>query len=186
MHLLFLNTLYNPYETGGSGRSVEFLAEWFAKLGHEVSVLTTAVEAESQTRINGVDVIYKKHANIYTWTQRERESAIRRIVWHITDDLGLTQRRILRHLVKDIAPDIIMTNTIGGFSSAIFPIAAEAAIPLVHTLKGLLYAVHQKQFDERGQELRDTLCHLQDVHARSTIAVAPDRRSNINQSIPFG
>jgi glycogen synthase len=54
MRILFLSAFYPPYEIGGWEQLVQELAEGLAKLGHEVTILTSSPELMDGNKINEI------------------------------------------------------------------------------------------------------------------------------------
>jgi glycosyltransferase involved in cell wall biosynthesis len=108
---------------GGAERYVSDLALRLRDRGHEPRILSAFPQRETPA---GVET-----ATLHTtdW----RTSSARRIGNHLGDVLSLPGPA-LRRAVADARPDLVHTNNLPGISSAVWEVAREAGVPVVHTL----------------------------------------------------
>ncbi|MBU8944449.1 glycosyltransferase family 4 protein [Klebsiella quasipneumoniae] len=134
MKIVLINTLYYPYRIGGAEVSVQFLAEQFAAIGHDVSVITLHEKKNRQEeRINNVNVIYLPLKNIY-WPYSNRDvPKIKKIIWHLLDCYNFGMRKKVLNEIKKNQPDIVHTNNLSGFSVSVWDAIKSLDIRLVHT-----------------------------------------------------
>ncbi|MBS7668934.1 glycosyltransferase family 4 protein [Croceicoccus gelatinilyticus] len=132
-----MNTLYPPTTVGGAERSVAVLAEALAAAGDDVHVIALDDCAQQSTQVvNGVTVHRLPHANIY-WPFEDdaRPSLAERAGWHLKDRGSAPVTDHVATLLRELRPDVLHTNNLSGFGSAIIPLARDLKIPVVHTLR---------------------------------------------------
>lgn len=136
MKLLIVNSLYAPNMIGGAEKSVQNLAETLVTLGHTVSVACLTRHERETTTLNGVLVHYLPLFNIH-WPFAESHSAISKALFHFRDISNAAMGQTLRDLLHTDRPDIIHTNNLAGFSTAVWREAERLGIPVVHTIRDM-------------------------------------------------
>jgi len=134
MRFCFVNTFYYPDQVGGAEESVRILAENFVRFGHESVVITTG-ERDSEEVIAGVKVYRVKIRNIYDVRYQGRAKKYFKILWHAIDAWNLPAALKVREILRKECPDLVNTNNLGGFSSAVWSIVKRLQLPLVHTIR---------------------------------------------------
>ncbi|WP_304992746.1 glycosyltransferase family 4 protein [Burkholderia plantarii] len=136
MRVLIVNTLYYPDRTGGAEVSVQLLAESLVALGHEISVVCIARKgAPCVETINGVNVYRVGLFNVY-WPFDGRDKGVAaRIAWHGLEMFNPVMIARLSAIVRDVAPDVVHTNNVHGFSTAIWAWLGRRELPIVHTIR---------------------------------------------------
>lgn len=136
MNILLVNTLYQPNVLGGAERSVQLLAEGLTSTNHRVSVAScsTGEQPDSRAQVNGVTVHYLRTRNVYSSPTGGTRSLMKPL-WHVVDTFNPFMAAQLGKLLDHHRPDLVHTNTVGGFSVAAWQAAARRAIPIVHTLR---------------------------------------------------
>lgn len=153
MKIAFINSFYYPDEVGGAEKSVRYLAETLAADGHEILVLTNGRVQESLS-IKSVLVKKIPTANIYSIFDFSKRNRFFKLAWHIFDSYNvLAKYRIKRALAK-FQPDIVHTNTIGGFSVSVWGAVKELNIPLVHTLRDYYLLCPNTAMFKAGRQCR--------------------------------
>ncbi len=151
MKIVYLNTLYEPNIRGGAERSVQALAEKMARDGHDVSVLTSAATGdESSSCINGVKVHYLPQVNVYRWPQAPSNQAVK-LAWHAVDTYNPMMAAKVRSFLRSQKAEVLHTNTIGGFSAAVWDAARKENVPVVHTLRDYYLLCPKSRMFENGQ-----------------------------------
>jgi len=141
MRILFVNTLYYPQEVGGAERSVRTMAEHLAVGKHDVSVMSTH-QADSMIvkEVAGVRVFYVPSRNIFyphgrnnlpSWTQHTPV----KLLWHSVNTYNLLMRPAVRHILKVANPEVVHTNNLTGFSTAVWSEVQRQGRALVHTIR---------------------------------------------------
>lgn len=135
MKVCLINTLYYPYHVGGAEKSVQLLAEHLAASGNEVIVVSASPAQRKKRRINSVKVYYIGLKNLY-WPFRDRPvPALVRFFWHTIDTHNPFMAREVGHILDSEEPDLVHTNNLTCFSTAVWRAIQRRGIPLVHTLR---------------------------------------------------
>jgi glycosyltransferase involved in cell wall biosynthesis len=136
MKIALVNTLYAPYQTGGTERAVQILAEGLHQRGHSVSVITLGGDARNDCSdvLNGVTVYRLPLRNWYWPYSGFVANAVERAAWHVRDFHNAAMSDRVGKLLDDERPDILHTNGLAGFSVGIWGQATRRLIPVVHTL----------------------------------------------------
>ena len=136
MHVLIVNNIYPPIVAGGAELIVSYLAEGLVERGHRVTVVSTcAREMEPypvETR-NGVEVIRFFPPNLYWSFSRDRRRGIKKWLWHMRDAWNRRAGEKFHAILERARPDVVHTHLIDGMSAAIWGIAGESGIPVIHT-----------------------------------------------------
>ncbi|HET7855673.1 MAG TPA: glycosyltransferase, partial [Gaiellaceae bacterium] len=119
--LLLVNANGADEFAGGAERYVAQLADGIGHRGFEVEVLSAF---PSDPRGRRVTTLHEKD-----W----RTSRSRRIANHLGDVLSVSTRK-LQEAVARSRPDVVHTNNLPGFSTAIWRVAERQGVPVVHTL----------------------------------------------------
>lgn len=172
MNFLFVNTLYYPNQVGGAERSVRIMAEYLAERGNDVSVLSIHRGDELETRtVEGVHVYYLPSRNLFyphengdtpSWA----DSAPAKAIWHTVNSYDPRMARGVGRVFQVVGPDIVHTNNLTGFSTAVWSVAQRRGLPLVHTLRDYYLLCH------RGTMYRDqSNCSPQCWHCKPFAAI---------------
>ncbi|WP_175782446.1 glycosyltransferase family 4 protein [Burkholderia anthina] len=136
MRILIVNTLYYPDKTGGAEVSVQLLAESLVAQGHEVSVVCIARKRTSPVEsINGVNVYRIGLFNVYWPFDGRDKGVLARVAWHGLEVFNPVMIARLSAIVRVVAPDVVHTNNVHGFSTAIWAWLARRKLPIVHTIR---------------------------------------------------
>ncbi len=137
MKIVVVNSLYTPHIIGGAEISTQILAETLVPAA-EVHVLTVGSQKRSagvmSEVINGVTVHRLPYNNLYWIGEGNNAGTLKKICRRLIDLYNPVQIRDVRKLLKKISPDLIHTQNLSGFGAAIWT-AAEAGVPIVHTLR---------------------------------------------------
>lgn len=134
MKLMIVNTFYSPDIIGGAEISVQKLAECLIKNGIEVVILCNS-ENDSIDTINGIKVIRKRFNNIFSFFQYKKSTGLKKYLYKVLDYYNIFNRKILKEVLNNEAPDILHTNNLFGISPIIWKLAKKQNIPVIHTLR---------------------------------------------------
>lgn len=134
MKICFVNTFYYPDKVGGAEESVRILAENIVRFGHEAVVVASG-ERDGEEIIAGVKVYRVKIRNIYDVRYQGRAKIYFKILWHAIDAWNLPTAWKVGEILRKECPDLVNTNNLGGFSSAVWSIVKRLQLPLVHTIR---------------------------------------------------
>ena len=135
MRIVFVNSLYPPWGTGGAEATLQGLAEGVAALGVDVTVYSLAPKAKaSLAKVNGIRVRYlDSHTVMWPWA--DDVSFWRKLVFQLQEVYNLAAEREVRRLLAEDRPDVVHVHNFKGFSAlAIWLAARRSGIPLVQTL----------------------------------------------------
>lgn len=134
MRILIFNTLYYPYKVGGAEISVQDLAENLVENGIKVGVVTLG-ENKEKTIVNGVIIWRLELQNIFWPFSQETVTTFARLKWHKRDIYNTKYQKDVLKIFSEFKPDIVHTNNLAGFSVAIWDMAYNKNIKVVHTLR---------------------------------------------------
>jgi glycosyltransferase involved in cell wall biosynthesis len=150
MKLLFVNTLYAPHAVGGAERSTQWLAEACAQQGHEVSVATLdrATEVSGEV-LNEVRVHRLPLANFFwPWDGRRHRASP---FWHVRDIDNTVMERRFGQVLDTVAPDLVHTNALAGFSVSAWRACAVRDVPIIHTQRDYYLLCPNSSMYRRGE-----------------------------------
>jgi glycosyltransferase involved in cell wall biosynthesis len=156
--ILLVSTRYAPNVVGGAERVVQSLAEAMVGAGHQVTVVSTAPQQGTRTDwVSGVKVYYVGLRNVY-WPSWDKENPkVLKPLWHALDTYNIWMAREVARILETEEPDIMHTNTLGGFSTIIWQVAKQRSVPLVHTIHDY-YLLCPRGIMFRNGENCKTLC----------------------------
>lgn len=126
--------MYYPYILGGAEHSTRLLVRLWQQLGHEVLVITTSDHDESEV-MDGANIVRLKNRNIY-WRYPQRDKPLMlKTVWHAADTYLPLYARKIHSMLRDFAPDVIVTGNLCGISPTVWRTCHDLHIPIVHTLR---------------------------------------------------
>ena len=134
MKILLTSAFYDPYFYGGAETSVQIMAEELKNDGVEPVVLTTGPEDEIR-EVHGVKVYYVKNANLYWAYDSKKQSKLKRFLWHVLDSRNLRLKDKVKNIIAVERLSVVHTNTLLGFSVAVWDAARACHVPIVHTLR---------------------------------------------------
>lgn len=137
LRVLIINTLYPPQAFGGAEKSVQFLAQGLAAIGHETTVLSIRPGAGTVDQMEGgVRTIYVPMRNLYfPWPNDAPHSTTAKAMWHMLDMMNPAMAQLVEQTIASVRPQIIHTNNLSGFSTLAWSKARAAGIPVAHTLR---------------------------------------------------
>lgn len=141
MRILFVNTLYAPFQVGGAEVSVRTMAEGLVATGNTVYVLTLGY-TPSVKRLNGVIVIAVKTMNLYHIEHAAGKPMLAKLIWHLLDSCNPFYQRTIGRLLDRIKPEVVNTNNIQGFSPYLWKTIKSRNIKLVHTMRDYYLMCH--------------------------------------------
>jgi glycosyltransferase involved in cell wall biosynthesis len=137
MKVLLTSTLYptplSPKIVGGAEIFARQFAEGLAQRGDEVEVIRAASEPHQKPeRCNGIDVYSAPVHNIYLPFNEQKNIALRSI-WHAVDDWQILAPMVAER-IRAFKPDVLHSNNLSGLTTAIWRVAAQLGVPVLHTL----------------------------------------------------
>jgi len=167
LKLLISNTNYRSEVVGGGQLSVQVLAEGLAAAGHDVTVVSLGQTA-AEERHNGVRHLRLELLNEYWPFDGEERSALAKLRWHLRDADNRAMATEFEKIVDSVAPDVLHTNVMTGFSAAIWRAAARRGVPVVHTLRDYHAVCSRSSLFRSGRPCAGTCldCRLLTVASR--------------------
>ena len=145
MKILLINTFYHPNFVGGAERVTQTLAEALAGNGHEVHVLCLGEDSKAVTReVNGVAVSYLPCRNLFWIFGTTRRSLAARAAWHAVDTYNWMMASQIGRLLDTERPEIVHTNSLIGFSAAVWREVKTRGISCVHTIHDYYLLCHRQ------------------------------------------
>jgi len=131
MKICLINNLYKPFNRGGAERVIEILAEGLSQNGHEVFIITTS------PRFNGSNIINNKFKIFYLnsfYYNLNKIPKIFRFFWHLYDMFDFLIAFKVKNIIKNIQPDIVITNNLKGVCYMIPRVLKKLKIKHIHIL----------------------------------------------------
>lgn len=171
MKVLLTSTLYptplEPKIVGGAEVFARRFAEGLMQRGDEVEVIRAASSPEQgRETCNGIDVHSAPVQNIYR-PFTEQKNAVLRSIWHAVDDWQM-QAPMIAERIRAFKPDVLHSNNLSGLTTAIWRVAAQLGVPVLHTLHDYyLTCPRCSRFDKgRSCEHTCTSCGILTFHRR--------------------
>ena len=134
MKALIVSSLYHPNIVGGAQKVAQNLAEGLVVRGHEAVVATVSARKHSEVvSINGVRVYYVPVKNLYFMTQNNGRSDAVKALWHGLDTYNPFMAASVGRILDAERPEVVNTQSLGGFSVSVWRAVKRRRIPLVHT-----------------------------------------------------
>lgn len=138
VRVLLVSTLFPtpglPTIVGGAEVVVKRMAQELSAGGAEISVMRAVAPGTAVPAEQSGDVIVRSlpiGRSYWPFDGVERGNAAK-LAWHAREDIG--EKKALSVILDDVRPEIIHTHNIAGLSSGVWRAAADAGIPIVHTL----------------------------------------------------
>ncbi len=164
MLILTISSLYPPLVVGGAEIAAKALVDGLHAKGHEVHVLTLVPKKnqESIQKINGVTIHHVFLDNIY-WPYNtgldesqiaSSHGGIQKLHWHIKDTANQAMAKVVMKKIQHIAPDVVMTHALQGFSTLIWKTIKEQKIAILHTLHDFALMCVRTTFFKNGKNCK--------------------------------
>lgn len=141
MKIGIITNLYPPYTRGGAENVVVRTVEQLLETGHDVFVITTHPKKGGRAFLRDrqtTERVYRFFPkNIYFLLNDRYYPWIVRLFWHIIDAFSGHGMRVVREILEDEAPDIVITHNLKGIGLKIPKAIQEAGIPHVHVVHDL-------------------------------------------------
>ena len=134
MRLLFVSALYAPEAMGGAEITLARLADGLQTRGHDVAVLTTGRVSADAVLATGVRVLRRRIANIFPLYPDRSHALPARIIWQLIDAFNPLVAARVAAAIGDVRPDVVVTDSLRGFSVSAWSAAARAGVPIVHRI----------------------------------------------------
>ena len=145
MRILLQNSIFHPNVIGGAENSSLLLARELSRRGHRVDVLASSgrrsgsAKTLTERRIDGIDgTVHEAPSHGFVDLlegEDGRASLPRRVLHHAANVRSRRWRDLTHELLARLQPDLLHTNTIVGMTGSIWSAAADAGVPVLHTLR---------------------------------------------------
>lgn len=133
MKIIIFTSLYYPNISGGAEQNTQMVAEEMTRRGFETVVVTTS-DRDYLDEINGVKVYYLKTRNIYWGVNAKIQPKWKKPLWHLIDAYNFLMAKKVEEIIKAEQPGIAQTNTLSGFSVAVWAVLKKHNVPIIHIL----------------------------------------------------
>ncbi|UWU67574.1 glycosyltransferase family 4 protein [Bradyrhizobium sp. NC92] len=171
MKVLLTSTLYPtpqaPKIVGGAEIFARRFAEGLAQRGDEVEVIRAASShGQERESCNGINVYSAPVQNIYR-PFTEQKNTVLRSIWHAVDDWQI-EAPVIAERIRAFKPDVLHSNNLSGLTTAIWRVAAQLGVPVLHTLHDYyLTCPRCSRFDKgRSCEHTCTSCGILTFHRK--------------------
>ena len=163
MKICLVSNLYPPISRGGAEKVAERVVQGLVAAGHEVFVISTRpwngwaslkpVAAEE----SGIKVYRFYPANLFYYLNDYKHHALWRMKWHFWDMFNCHSRRVVKKILKQEKPDLVLTHNLMGIGFLIPGAIKKLGIKHVHTLhdvqlavpSGLIIKGQEKNWEQR-------------------------------------
>jgi glycosyltransferase involved in cell wall biosynthesis len=137
MKILLTSSLYPtpkaPKLVGGAEVFARRFAEDLRDHGDEVEVIRAASGPNQEPeRCNGIDIYSAPVHNVYLPFTEQRNVALRSL-WHSVEDWQIFAPMVAER-IRTFKPDILHSNNLSGLTTAIWRVAAQLGVPVIHTI----------------------------------------------------
>lgn len=172
MRILITSSLYPtpgaPKVVGGAEIFVRRIADGLLKNGDAVEVVRAAsLPEQAMETSDGIDVYSAPVKNIYRPFTGQR-SAPARGLWHAMEDWR-GSAELVADRIKAFRPDVLHSNNLSGLTTAVWKVAAELNVPVLHTLHDYYLTCPRCSRFSKGKACEHTCmsCRLLTINRRS-------------------
>ena len=150
MKILIFSHLYYPNVYGGAEKNTQMVAEELAKRNLDVVVVTTS-DRDYIDNVNGIKVYYLKTTNLYWALHSKAQAKYKKPLWHLLDSYNFFMAKKIETIIKTEIPSVALTNTLSGFSVAVWGLLKKHGIPLMHVMHDhYLLCLKTTMFSDKG------------------------------------
>jgi len=163
MKICVISNLYPPIFRGGAERVAERVVRGLVSASHDVFVISTKPWAGWKsfkpvaTDENGVKVYRFYPANIFYYLNDFKHNVLWRAKWHFLDMFNCHSARVVKNILKQEKPDLVLTHNLMGIGFKIPRAIRGLGIKHIHTLhdvqlavpSGLIISGREKSWEQR-------------------------------------
>ncbi|MFT4115745.1 glycosyltransferase family 4 protein [Bradyrhizobium sp.] len=171
MKVLLTSSLYptpqTPKVVGGAEIFARRFAEGLTECGDKVEVVRAATSSDLRFEShNGIDIHTAQVQNVYLPFNEPRNLALRSI-WHGVEDWQILAPMIAER-IRAFKPDVIHSNNLSGLTTAIWRVAAQLGVPVLHTIHDYYLTCPRCSRFNKGRSCEHTCasCELLTYHRR--------------------
>lgn len=147
MNIGIVSNLYPPDERGGAELVAQRVADELYARGHKVFVLTTErftgfESFKPKLRERHLERVYRFcPINLYSLYHKIPAPFFIKMIWHLIDLWSPNAGNILKPIIIDEQPDVIITHNLKGIGLGIAKAIQTSGIPHIHTLHDLQLSI---------------------------------------------
>lgn len=147
MKICLISNLYPPISRGGAEKVAERVAHGFHRAGHEVFVISTRPWdgwSSLRPRVSeegGIKVYRFYPLNLFYYLNDYKHHSLWRMKWHFWDMFNFHSRGVVKKVLEQEKPDLVMTHNLMGIGYLIPGIIKKFGIKHVHTLHDVQLSV---------------------------------------------
>lgn len=171
MKVLLTSTLYPtpqaPKIVGGAEIFARRFAEGLVQRGDEVEVIRAAsTPGQAPETCDGINVHSAPVRNVYLPFTEQKNVALRSI-WHAVDDWQM-QAPLIAERIRAFKPDVLHSNNLSGLTTAVWRVAAQLGVPVLHTLHDYYLTCPRCSRFENGRSCEHTCtsCGILSFHRK--------------------
>ncbi|QIO98891.1 glycosyltransferase family 4 protein [Bradyrhizobium symbiodeficiens] len=171
MKVLLTSTLYPtpqvPKIVGGAEIFARRFAEGLVQRGDEVEVIRAAsTPGQAPETCDGINVYSAPVRNVYLPFTEQKNVALRSI-WHAVDDWQM-QAPLIAERIRAFKPDVLHSNNLSGLTTAVWRVAAQLGVPVLHTLHDYYLTCPRCSRFENGRSCEHTCtsCGILSFHRK--------------------
>jgi len=152
MKIIIANNVFFPYQRGGAEVVIKRLAEDWQKAGHEIKIVALCPDKKNQT-----EEPLTSDGNFETvfwpssYYRLSSVSWLRRLLWHLSDCLGVRFMGRWARLLLEFKPDLVVANNLTGLGYSLHFCCWRLGIKSVQIIHDLQY-LHPSGLMIFGQE----------------------------------
>ncbi len=171
MKVLLTSTLYPtpqaPKIVGGAEIFARRFAEGLVQRSDEVEVIRAAsTPGQAPETCDGINVYSAPVRNVYLPFTEQKNVALRSI-WHAVDDWQM-QAPLIAERIRAFKPDVLHSNNLSGLTTAVWRVAAQLGVPVLHTLHDYYLTCPRCSRFENGRSCEHTCtsCGILSFHRK--------------------
>lgn len=170
LNILMLGSFYHPLMIGGAETMYKIHAEGLAGLGHNVSVVTLGPNTIIQKEKSEPNLtIYRLPIKNIYWPLENKANKVSKVFWHLFDSYNPLYKKNLDAVLSDINPDIVVCESLAGWSAYIWRYFGKKQVPLIQIAHSYSFVCARGIMFEKGM-----LC--QEVCGKCKLLTSPYRR----------
>lgn len=141
MKIGIITNLYPPHTRGGAENVIVRTVGQLLAMGHDVFVITGQPRSEGRhikLDRSSTERVYRFYpANLYFTLNDYKHPKIWRLLWHIIDAFSWKSPNMVRHVLQEERPDVVITHNLKGIGLNVPRVIRAEGIPHVHVLHDL-------------------------------------------------
>lgn len=135
MKIIYINTFYDPYVFGGAEVVLKYIAKGMSSRGNQVTVLSLSQNDDwNFDKVDGIDCVRMPVPNLYLPYRSRNPSKWERYAWKLLDCYNPIAKKYIVSQLRNLRPDVVVTNNLSGISSAAWQACRQMKIPIIHVL----------------------------------------------------